>query len=623
MYPNQQSKFAPFKTGIVELRGGINENVSSLELEGGELLDCKNYMLAEGGYGGYRSIKGFERFDGITTPSEFESTVLILENCSVEITAGDLITGDTSLETTNAIAVGRLQSGTYLDGDALVRVEVDPVVFTIGEILSVSAVPVGTYTKRINQIGGTPTDHDALDYMRTTVLEVPGEEKILGLHIFENKAYAFRKKVGLDEIGMYVEDATTGWAEIDTSASPLIYLEDAHNFHFTNYNFLALEDSQAMFWVDQFNKARSYDGTTVTLISNTGMDPLDVPINIIAHNFYLFLVYPGGSLQHSTLGDPTDWTTSPGEIGTGGEITNIQTGVNSCLVILMEEGISILQGLIASEFTLNVFSRSSGAYHKTAQRLLGTIYFVDDRGLTTLEATDAYGDYAANSISQKFKETLKNKLGILKTSTVSRDLNQYRLYFSDRTQIFVTFEGKELLGATFIEYNKTVDVLGAGEDAVGADKNIFASGEDEGFVYRIDSGTSFDGEQMTCRLSTAYYHYGRPRQQKSFKRATFEIFASGTQEFNVKAEYDYNETGKSTIWYFPSLYNPSGGAIWGETNWSLMKYGVSSAVTSRVPVYILGIGTNMSYKIISNETYQMQHVIQNVITDYSVNNRRL
>lgn len=622
MRPRQQGSFAPYKSGIVELKGGINENVSSLELQGGELLNCKNYMMAEGGYGGYKSIRGYERFDGILKPSAYESQVLLLYNCSVPILAGDIIEGVTSLETAEALGDGRLQEGAYIDGDATVRVEVPPSDFTIDEALEVSSVTVGYLEIDIDATGGTDMDHDAIEYARGQVTQVPGEGSILGLHIFKSLAYAFRKKVGLAQVGLYVESGA-GWTEIDTSASPLVYSAGEHDFHFTNYNFYATAGTYSMYWSDSVNKARGYNGTSVVVIDNSGMDPNDKPLNIIAHNFYLFLVYPGGSLQHSALGDPTDWTV-PGEIGTGNDITNLVSGVQSSLVILMEEGISVLSGIVASDFSLSVFSPKSGAYHKTAQRLLGTVYFTDDRGVTTLEATDTYGDYAANSISQRFKVTLQSKLELLKTSTVSRDLNQYRLFFTDRTQIIMSFEAKEFIGATFVEYNKSVDVLGSGEDVYGADKNIFASDDDTGYVYRMDSGTNFDGEAITCRMSTAFYHYGSPRQWKAFKKATMEIFAEDNQEFNVKVDFDYNEaTGARTIWYLPLIYNPEGGAIYGESIWGVMKYGVSAAATNRLPVYIQGVGTNMSYKIISNETYRSQHVIQNIITDYSVQNRRL
>jgi hypothetical protein len=124
-------------------------------------------------------------------------------------------------------------------------------------------------------------------------------------------------------------------------------------------------------------------------------------------------------------------------------------------------------------------------------------------------------------------------------------------------------------------------------------------------------------------MSTAFYHYGTPRQMKAFKRATLEVAADPGQSFDMKVDFDYNELGSPrTIWYEPTVYAVTGGAIYGDSKWGIMKYGVGAAATNRVPIYITGIGTNMSYKIISNETYRNQHIIQNIITDFEIIGRK-
>lgn len=445
MRPIRRIPFASYKSSVVELRGGINENVSSLELMPGELADCRNYMIAEGGYGGYTSIKGYERYDGKGKPSEEESYNLTLINASNGITDGDTLTATSG--TYEALEDGRVISGSYVGGDAEVQVQVRLTTgsFNIGEVLSVGATPVGT-------LHGAPlidkyTDelHAGLEKRRSEVIEVPGEGNILGVHIYKGLIYTFRKKTGVNQIGMYVEDATSGWLEVDTSGDPLLYdSTKEHNFRFSNYNFSANTDALSMYWVDGHNKCRAYDGTTVTTITNANMTVIgDSPTHVIAFNNHLHLVYQGGSLQISTLGDPTDWTTSPTEIGTGSIITNLVVGVQNSLIIYMERGIKVLTGTSSADFQLSTFSQRSGAREDTAVRLLGTHFFLDDRGLTTLEATDMYGDYSANSISQRFKQTLLSPVRNSTVAFVSRDLNQYRICFDDRIGIIVSFEGKE------------------------------------------------------------------------------------------------------------------------------------------------------------------------------------
>lgn len=619
-------RFAPYKSSIVELKGGVNENVSSLELKAGELIDCKNYMIAEGGYGGYTSIKGYEKIDGIFRPSTYQSYALTITNAPLGISEGDTIT-DAHGATTIALEDGRIISGTYGASDATVEVQalIGTTALTVGDALTVSSSPVGTLSIRETITGGTNENHLGIEYARGEVSEVPGVGPVLAVHIFEGKVYAFRKHTSTATIGMYVEDSTTGWDEIDTSADPMDYSAGEHEFHFDNYNFLATSTGYSMFWCDGVNQARSYNGTSVTTIVNAGMGADDKPVNLIAHAFHLFLAYPGGSLQHSKIGDPTEWdgALGAGEFGLGDDITNLQVGVESSLVVLLREGIRILQGTSIDDFVIHTFSAYSGARSRSAQRLLGTIFFLDDRGITTMEAVQEFGDFGANSISQRFKQSLFKNNHTLNCSAVSRDMNQYRLFFDDRTTIFVSFEGKEFRGATLVEYNKNVAVCAAGEDPDGLELLIFADGT-TGYVYRMDSGTSFDGTPVTCRFSTAFFHYGSPRQLKSFKRATMEVSGDDGQTFDMKVDFDYNEVGSPrTVWYEPYVYKVSGGAIYGEGQWGIMKYGVGTAVTNRVPVYINGVGTNMSYKIISNETYRNQHIIQNIISDYEIVGRQV
>lgn len=617
-------KFGRYSSAIVELKGGINENVSSLELQAGELIDCKNYMIAEGGYGGYVSVRGYERMDGRLLPSAYESYIVTIENCTGAIFSGQVVSGDTSGATAIALADGLLLSGSYLAGDAVVRIQCRDrsAQFDPNEPMSAAAVTIGTLQLSETLLGGNDTNNEGIMYGRTLVLPVPGEGPVLGVHVYKRKVYAFRKKTGLAEIGIYVEDASAGWSEL-TQTVAMAYT-GGHKFHFSNYNFLATEAGYYMYFCDGQNQARYFDGSTVEIVDNSvNMGADDKPTNIKAHSNYLFLSYAGGSLQISALGDPTDWTTAT-EIGTGDDINALTIGVQNTLLIHMDRGIKVLTGNVVSNFKLETFTEETGGYEFTVRRLMGTTFFMTDKGLTTLQAVDTFGDYGSNTISQRFKRTLLDNRQNITTCLTSRELNQYRLYFSNRLGIYVSFEGTEFKGATFVEFANAVDVAAQGNDAEGNDYLVFSDGADTGFIYKMESGTSFDGNPITCRMSTAFFHYGSPRQIKRCKRATVEISGENGQQFDMKVDYDYNEPGSPrTIWYQPEVYTVEGTAVYGESQWGIMKYGVGQAATNRVPIYLQGIGTNMSYKVISNETYRTPHIIQNIITDYETLNRRI
>jgi len=531
---NKRLRFAAIKSIPVLMDGGLNENVSSIELQGGELISGYNYQLEEGSQGGYVSVKGYERFDGSSKPSS---------------------------------------------------------------------------------VAATDEDHADQDTRRSEIEEVPGTGVVLGVHIFEGKVYAFRNKEGGTEAGMYVE-TTDGWDAIDTG---MLTLEPDGDYRFINHNFTGDPDDTSMYWVDGKNTAFAYNGTTVTAITNSGMGVNDTPINLIAFNDRLWLAYEGGSLQGSTPGDPTDWTTSSVEFGIGKEITDLLTSVDNTLIIFCVGAIKVLLGYVEEDFELKSYSESSGAYPFTACRLFGTMIFMDDRGVSTLEATSNYGGFEAGSLSQKVQRTLRSNRSSITCATTVRPLNQYRLFFSNGYALFFSFVNTKLRGITLVKYIKPVKRVVEGLDSTGNPVLFFTS--TDGFVYQMDSGTSFDGEAINTLMNTAYYHYKSPRNWKRFKEVVFEISSVSDITLNTRFTYDYlsGYVPKSNIL---SLEVLGQGARWGEGLWGTMLYSGSEA-TNRIKFPIRGLGSNMSVSLRTSETYKQQHTIQNFTTDFEVCGRQL
>jgi len=449
---------------------------------------------------------------------------------------------------------------------------------------------------------------------RTAILEVPGEDAVLAVHIFDNDVYAFRNKTGGATVGMYIATAA-GWVEINTTAAPL---EPDGSYNFINHNFFATVETTAMYWTDGVNKARKYDGTTLTVIT-TGMTT-DTPTNLIAHNDRLFLSFTGGSLQYSVAGDGTDWSAGAGELGVGREITDLIAGVGNALIIFCDEAIRILKGTVAADWILETYSTSSGAYLKSAQRLFGTVFFMDDRGVTSLEAVQDFGDFKSNSLSQKVYKTLQENKSYVTTAVVSRDKNQYRLFLStSNIGIYFSFLDRELRGITLVKFDHPVLTTAEGENSSG-DNIIFFTSTD-GYVYQMDSGTSFDGSEINAEMATAYYHYRSPRLWKKFCSASVEIASLDDLTLSYRVSFDYNELHLPRAGIH-GISLDGFGDKWGEDEWGTMIYG-GSEVTNRTRVYIKGIGTNMNMYFSTSSKYADNHTIQNIITDYELAGRQL
>ena len=78
------------------------------------------------------------------------------------------------------------------------------------------------------------------------------------------------------------------------------------------------------------------------------------------------------------------------------------------LAIFNRNRLYILYGESAANWNLKTFSANSGGIEWTIQNLTDTM-FLDDRGVTTFQAVNAYGDFSMNAISKKVKPIIDEK----------------------------------------------------------------------------------------------------------------------------------------------------------------------------------------------------------------------
>ena len=160
-------------------------------------------------------------------------------------------------------------------------------------------------------------------------------------------------------------------------------------------------------------------------------------------------------------------------------------------------------------------------------------------------------------------------------------------------------------------YLHPVLVATEGEDLNGDIMKFF--GSDDGYVYEMDSGTSFDGEVIDTEMFTAYYHYASPRHWKQFIRMIFEITADRGTEFAVRPVFDYDSSDfPETKWWNPLLKGFSGR--WGIDDWGNFVWG--GAEIQRAIHYVRGVGTNMSIEMRTSSKYVRQHIVHNAIVDF-------
>lgn len=449
---------------------------------------------------------------------------------------------------------------------------------------------------------------DAVETLRSLIGEVPGEGNILGVWRYNNTTYAFRNKVGGASAGMY-ESTVVGWAEITTGVT----LNPDGNYEFINKNFGGNASTLMMYGVDGVNKGFQFDGTTYTEIS-TGMTT-DTPTHLIEYKNYLIYSFSGGSVQISPLASPTTtWTALAGaqELGIGEEITGFKDVPGDSLAVFCKDSTWIISGTPnASDFALNSYSTSSGATEGTIQRINYPIY-INNSGCVEMRTTSAYGDFTMASLSQKAKKLVDSLRGNETASIVSKDKNQYRVFYSNNRGLSFTFSGDKVSGVMPINYGKPVLCCCNGTDSDGSERLFF--GSDDGYVYEMDAGYSFDGGSVEAWIRPSFYHFKSPEQFKRFFKIVLEIDADQAADLTFLPVFDYSDPTQPDA-IEGTLTVSGGGGFWDEDNWGEFYY--DSAIVSSAYGYMDAIAKNFSMFIRSNLTYEKPHTIQGAIIHYS------
>ena len=340
------------------------------------------------------------------------------------------------------------------------------------------------------------------------------------------------------------------------------------------------------------------------------------------------LGYTSGQLLMSASFSPTDFSGGFGAgVVLGDELVGFVEGPEDTMICFMRNSIKVfyssIEGSADFAMTSKVFSRSSGAIEGTIQRALSDIVYADDRGVLSFQSTDKYGDFASVALTKKVNKTFQSKKLTITCSMIDKESNQYRLFFEDGSGMIFTFDKDgALAGATFCKYQIPVREIVTGEDASGNIVKYFVSSTN--YVYKMDSGTSFDGIDIPVAIETSFHSYGGARYWKRFRKIIFEIDADDYHLwFNYKVNYDYkenfiNNSQDTSLSLFDTM---SSSSLWAKGDWGSFFWR-SKSLVERPALNISGYGTNMSLAMNHSSRYLNQHILHNMIVDYSVNNRK-
>lgn len=658
----------------IRLQGGMDQMTPTMQRATGTVRHGLNYEAAI--KGGYARIAGYERFDGRPSPSA--AVVLMLGvTITGALAAGDVVTGVTSSATGTVVAVQGTTTialtkvtGTFTDGETLnvggspqatASITADSVtalqraqyknlaadeyrgdiaaVPGSGSILGVWMFGDVVYAFR-NNAGGTAaamykssasgwtlvafeyevayTAGSGAAIADGGTLTQGGVTATIRRVLVRSGSLGAGTAVGTLVIsvpagGNFAAGAATvgaGTLTLSGAETAVTLLPDGR-FEFVTETIGA---ERRMYGCDGVNRAFEFDGTYFVPIT-TGMTA-DTPAYPWVHKKHLFLSF-GKSVQHSGIADPYAWTPVLGasEISVDDTVTGFKTLPGSeaggALAIFTRNRTNVLYGSSSADWNLVPLDDELGAYAHTVQNA-GPIVFLDDRGITDLQSSQNYGNFSYNALSFAIQTLVNAYRQLVTASCVSRDRGQYRLFFSNKQAFYMTLVGRKAIGIMQQIFADVVRCVCSLEKNDGSEAIYF--GSDDGWVFQMDRGTSFDGDAIEAFITLPYNFQRQPRVDKRYRNALLEIDGSGYTAIEFGYELGYGTTELEQPASTPVTANFV-EALWDAFTWDAFTWDGVTLSPSLLPLE--GEAENISVAIRSNSDYFEPHTLTALIVNYT------
>lgn len=373
-----------------------------------------------------------------------------------------------------------------------------------------------------------------------------------------------------------------------------------------------------------------YDGNKMARIRLGTISQLGgKPDHIIEHKGYLFCSIES-SVYVSGIGNPFSWSALDGaaEISLANRCTGFSITSGGLLAIFQRDKVGILYGTTTADFELKYQPSRIGAVEYSMQPDVNPI-FTDVQGITTLSAVQEFGDFRATELSKKINRTLRQKINNIATSVKIKDAEQYWLFFSDGTGIAGYFGGDtpEFGSFSYQSEYTSYDILpfvAFSTDYVNGQERVFM-GDQEGYVYEMNVGTSLDGAPLEAYARLAPWNMKAPNINKHFLKATLYVEAAQGSEVQVTYELDYGdwslERGEDTAFSIDSLNDiDASGGYWGVSEWGSFTWG--GRAVSEINLYVDSPGRNLGLVVHSLSTEEPVHTIEGCVVEYTMRGRK-
>ena len=577
------------QTYPIEFTGGLITNMSPLQ-QGinapGSARALKNYEPSV--QGGYRRIEGFSKYNSTLIPpygapvvhgASQSGTDLILGNIHKTPEAGDKLTiagvegtytigsGGVTFDGTNNRAT--LVVAPALDSSPANAAAVTFTSTTTKHLITGCSVFIDNVIVSRNadlfKVSGSSIVHANVPSYGTVLVNGGSESgatlAVDGLTAPPQLGDVF-KIAGVNLVYTVTADASVSSGGSDLAVSPNLAASPADNAVVTflstardglvtktrsaRYNFSGTEK---MAIVDGINIPALYDGTTFTRLDAAPTDIIGADFVTSFKNQLFFAI--NNVIVFSAPFTDNNFTAASGAgtVSVGGTVTGLIV-FREQLIIFTESSILQLTGNTIADFQLKPVTIDIGCIDSdTIQETGGDVMFLGPDGLRLLSATDRIGDFGlavvSKTIQSEFTSFITSNTSF--ASVVVREKSQYRLlgFNTNITQnnakgiLGTQFAGQGGAQMAWAETRGIRAYVASSRFFQNTETIVFAN--DDGFVYRMESGNSFDGAKIQSTFSTPFLPINDARIRKTFYKAILYTDPQGSVSFDLNLKLDFDQ----------------------------------------------------------------------------------
>jgi hypothetical protein len=394
---------------------------------------------------------------------------------------------------------------------------------------------------------------------------------------------------GIEQVYMVTADATVSSGASTITISPALATSPADNAALT---FLAISLSggtKARFhlfnfdgtfknvMVDNLNNPIVFTGTTC--VSLQGSSDVTGASFVEEFNDHLFFA-KGDLISHTAPFDETDFTTGNG--AGSYRLPSTCTGIitfREQLINFSQSDIRKLQGSSLADFALTSITNDTGCIEgDSVKEVGGDVLYLAPDGIRFLGATERIGDFNLSIASRQIQGEMSEFIvsGSSYPTVTVRGKNQYRVFKYTQGALSSVAEG--FVGSQFLDQNalsvnwgktKGINVYRAHSAYTNDEEYVVFSNDDE-YVYRMESGSTFDGGEIKSLFYTPFIAVNDPTLRKTAYKVDTYFDPEGTVSGTLTLKYDFNKPGKVQ----PSAINFAGGGVF--STYGTAVYGVST-----------------------------------------------